>query len=223
MICIDTEELKSMFETKKKEELSEEILRRGLTSDQLKADRALMEEVAETVQVKMNNNKEDIELFVVSYCLSNMYSESGQICFPLKDSVNPKDMTTATLDELKESIKEGHSTDFGIMLSDGFRQFQLKQYKEKLDTDTLFSFIEKKVKHYGGDLGDTNLLVLLQSEDGLIDNVDFKDLVKRITDIDIKSDSEILIYYNEANKVDVINRVYPKLSTCRKESDRLSV
>ena len=67
-----------------------------------------------------------------------------------------------------------------------------------------------------GDIGDTNLLIVLQSDKPVdIGLVNFESLQQRIKALDYAFAGEILISYNEENKFNVINRVYPELATSR--------
>lgn len=217
MLCISRAEFENIYRQAKREELLAAIVDKGYSFEDMKADKAKMQEVAESVQADLMKNKDEIEIFVAQFGLLGMYPKDSDLCFVLKDIVDPRKTPVTSLKTLKSSIKEGSITDFGVMSDDGLRQFQLKQYKGKLNTDDLFAFIESKINHYGKDLGSTNLLILLQSEGGDISNVDFEELNKRIQGIGIKSDIEVLVSYNENNTHNVINVVYPKLGTLRKE------
>ena len=217
MLCISRAEFEEMYKQAKQEELLEAIITKGYSFEELQADKTKMQEIVDSVNVELIKNKDEIEIFVALFGHLGMYPKDSDVCFVLKDTIDPRKTPVKTLEDLKSSIKEGSITDFGIMSDDGLRQFQLKQYKGKLNTDDLFAFIEKKINHYGKDLGCTNLLVLLQSEGGDINDIDFEELNKRIIGIGIKSDVEVLISYNEENKFDVINVIYPTLGTCRKE------
>lgn len=205
-----------MYKQAKREEILTAVFDAGYSLEELKANKERMLEIVDSVQGEMIKNKEEIEIFVALFGHLGMYSPESKVCFILKDVVDPRKMPIRTLNELKASIKEGSITDFGIMSDDGLRQFQLKQYKEGLNTDDLFAFIEKKLNHYGKDLGSTNLLILLQTEGGDIGEIDFEELNRRVIGIGIKSDVEVLVSYNEENKFDVINVVYPTLGTSRK-------
>lgn len=217
MLCISRTEFEQMYKQARQKELLETIVAKGFSLEELKADLSKMQEVVNSVNAELIKNKEEIEIFVALFGHLGMYPKDSEVCLILKDTIDPRKIAIRTLDELKSSIKESAITDFGIMSDDGLRQFQLKQYKGKLNTDNLFAFIESKINHYGKDLGYTNLLVLLQSEGDDIVDIDFEELNKRISTIGIKSDCEVLVSYNEENKFDVINCVYPTLSTCRKE------
>lgn len=217
MLCISRKELEEMYKQARRRDLFAAIVAKGYSIDELKSDKSKMQEVVDYINAKLIKETKEVETFVALFEHLGMYPEGSEVCFVLKDTVDPRKKPVKTLEELKLSIKEGTITDFGIMSEDGLRQFQLKQYQGALNTGDLFSFINESINHYGKDLGHTNLLVILQSKDSNIDDVDFEDLNKRILGIGIKSDIEVLVSYNEDNKFDVINVVYPILGTCRKE------
>jgi len=217
MLCISRVEFEGIYKQAKQKELFAAIIEKGYSFEELKADMGKMQEVVDSVRAELIKNKEEIEIFVALFGHLGMYPKGSKVCFILKDAIDPRKTPISTLDDVKSSVKEGSITDFGIMSDDGLRQFQLKQYRNKLTTDDLFAFIEKKLNHYGKDLGNTNLLVLLQSEGGDVGDIDFEELNKRIIGTGIKSEMEVLVSYNEENKFDVINVVYPTSGTCRKE------
>lgn len=215
MVCLAKQEFLDMYSVAKKVELLREVERRGYTLDSLRADRAKMQEVVDAVGADHANDKEEIELFVALFSQLKHYPEGSQVCLILRDGLDPRKTAISTFAELKDSLKENEITDFAIMSDDGLRQFQLKQYKDKLTLDALFTFLQSKIKHYGGDLGDTNLLLILQSAGGDLGEVDLEELCTKLHQIGIKSKSEILLSLNEENKFDVIVRVFPTVGVLR--------
>lgn len=218
---MDRRELESMHRRARIKDLVEAIVQKNYTFDDLRNNLNKMEEVADFVNARLMKEKEEIEIFVALFGHLGIYPKNTQICFVLEDDFDPRKTAIKTLEELKASIKENALTDFGVMSGDGLRQFQLKQYKDELNTDGLFDFIKKKIEHYGKDLGQTNLLIILQGVGEDIGTIDFEILTKRLNEMGMKPGFEILVSYNEANKVDVINRVYPSLATCRMEREVL--
>lgn len=217
MICLSKGELEELYKQAKRKELLETIVSKGYSLDDLQGDKVKMEHVVDVVKANHTNDKEEIEISLTLFKYLRMYPEGSEVCFVLKDNVDPRKNPISSFIELKAALKEGTLTDFGIMSEDGLRQFQLKQYRSELNTENLFQFIKKKLAHYGNDLGYVNLFVQLQSSGGVIDNIDFKELKDRIGTLGIKTDIEVLVAYNEADQFDVINCVYPTLATLRKE------
>lgn len=222
MVCLTKDEFTAMYKGAKQAELFAEIVKMGYSLEEIRADKAKMQKVVDAVHSNRANDKEEIELFVALFSQLEHYPEGSHVCLILKDGLDPRKETPTTFDELKAALKENEITDFGIMSDDGLRQFQLKQYRGPLTTDDLFSFIESKVRHYGNNLGETNLLVVLQSPEADLGNVDFDDMCTRLNKIGIKSGSEILLSFNEENKYDVIVRVFPEVGHTKKEHQSLA-
>lgn len=217
MICMSRSELEGMYREARHEQLLKVISEKGYSINELREDRNKMQEVADQVRLTYLKSKEEIEIFVVLFGHLSMYPEGSEVGFILKDTINARTVSINTLEQLKSSIKENSITDFGIMSDGDLRQFQLKQFRGKLSTCDLFKFIEKKIRHYGKDLGNTNLLILLQSEEGNMDDVDLEELSKNIHSIGIKSDIEVMLSYNENNTHDVICVIYPEVKVLRKK------
>lgn len=215
MICLEREECEALYKDAKVKELLNATHDAGYTLFDLAQDKTKMEEIANEVSSRISTNKEEIEIFASVFCYLQFYPEGSRVCFVLEDSLNPSDLKVSSLDDLIGITKEYSITDFGIFSDDGLRQFQLKQFKGDLDTETLFSYIDGKLKKYGYDLGDANLLVVLQSSNDDMNNLSFKDLSEQLSQLELKSESHILISYNEDNKTNVINTVYPSLGTTR--------
>ena len=217
MLCLEKEEFENMYKEARYNDLFIFLESKGYSVDDLKKDPKKMEEVASSVSAELLKGKDEVEIFAALFEYSDVYGSDSMVCFVMKDTIDPRKKSVATLEELKDSIREDSLTDFSIMSDDGLRQFQLKQYKGKATTVDLFAFIVEKVTHYGKDLGNVNLLIVIQSPDSDIGDIDFEELHERIKSIGLKSESDILISYNEENKFDVINSVYPTLGTNRKE------
>ncbi len=212
-ICFDSFDLKQLFETEGKGRLIREIKKSGYSTEDLLIDESKIHEIVNTV--KLVKDKEDVEIFIALYSLFRFYPKESKICFLLKREVDPKKEPIDTLEKLKNSLKENDLTDFGLMTDDGLRNFQLKQYIETVSADGLFNFIKEKLLHYGNNLGDTNLLIILRATKGDIRGSFFHDLHKKLKTLSIKGDGCILVLYNEENKFDVMNTVYPNLGTTR--------
>ncbi len=216
MICFTQAELSGLYGTAKKLEIAKEIAAKGYAPIEMMFDPQKLNEIVDTLKERGLKSKEDVEIFVALFTYLEFYSEDSRVCFVMKDSFNPRKTPIQTFDELKNALKENELTDFAIASADGLRQFQLKRYRDELNTDSLLAFIQKKLAHYGNDMGGRNLLILLQADEGTdIGVIDFEVLSQALKESDIKTEDHILISYNEMNKVNVINTVYPTLGTTR--------
>lgn len=214
MVGFDFKELANLFIIDKKKIIKEKILEKGDSFDGLKNDTSRKMEEIVGLAHKTMQNKEDTEIYIALFIISQFYKNS-EILFSLKNDIDPRKKHINSLGELKNILKENGLTDFAFMSEDGLRQFQLKQYKEELNTEKVFNFIKKKLLHYSNDMGDINLLLILQKRESYIDGIDFYELNKSINRLKLKSSASIMLYYNEENKFSVINTVYPEVSTTR--------
>lgn len=183
----------------------------NLIKNKLKAEQI----VEEFVEQKMQD-KENIEIFIALFCFIEVYDSEQKICFDLKDNVNYKNIKIQNLNDLLKIVKENTINDFGLLDNVGIREFQLKQYRGPLQTQDIFDFLKKKIKHYGNDLGDTNLLVTLRSADHL-NQIDFREVHNRIMKLDLKFKGEVLIYHNENNSFYIVHQIYPEFKLLKQE------
>lgn len=219
-LCFDENDLKQLFESPLQLKLEEEVIRLGITPKELKKNRELMKSIVQNIP--QISSKEDIEIFSALYMYLNFFKKNSKVCFKLKDSFSPTREYVDTLEKLKVAIKENDLTDFLIMSDDGCRAFQLKEFTGETSTENLFALIEKKMRHYGYDMGDVNLLITMRSKGDIPEDF-FEDLHSRLLDLPIKGEGCILVSYNENNTHDVINTVYPKMGTTRIEYQPFSV
>ena len=217
MICLSQDEFEKIYKNARRHELFSAILEKGYSLGELGDDQFKVEDVVNSILPKIFSKKEEIEIFVALFEQLRMYPDGRQVCFPLKKSTDPRKLSISSLEDLKNAVEENTITDFGIICDDGLRLFQLKQYKGQLNTSDLLVFIERVINKYGRNFGDTNLLIVLQSENGDVGDVNWKEINERIACAGIKSDAEVLISFNENNMYDVIIQVYPKLGTLRKK------
>ncbi len=210
-IFFDSTDLKQLFEAPSREELAQATAKSGYTGIELLQDKNKMQEIADSI--KLIRDKEDVEIFTALYAFLKFYP-GAKIGFLLKAGFDPTKEPIDSLDKLKSSLKENDLTDFSFMRDDGVRAFQLKAYRGTTTSNGLFSFIKEKLLHYANDIGDVNLLFFLQSE-GNIEGSFFQDINKNLMALKIKGGGHILIYYNEEDKFEVINTVYPTLGTTR--------
>ena len=206
MICLEIRELLNLFKLFKVDQLYQEIQKRGYTIQELADDDSKSMEVTTAVSRAKNNN--EIEVFTPLFCFSRFYPRDSLICFRLQDSFKFKNNVNS-LDDLMNSVKENDLTDFGIY-SNGLREFQLKQYKDELNTNNLLNFIIKNINHYSNNLGEVNLLIMLQSIGGNMKDVNLIYLNKELKSCNFKA-GEVLLYYNAENQFNIIDKVYPDL------------
>ncbi len=218
MICLSLDELKANYKKDNIEKAFNIMRQKGYSPESLLGDKQKQSEIVDAVVANNLKHKEDVEIFAALNLFVTFFnSKEGKICFPLIDSVNLNIEPIRSIKRLKEVTKENSLTDFAIWYNDGLRQFQLKQYKGKLTTDDLFDFISNKLLKYGNNLGNVNFLIIIQGDVNSVSEIDFNELNNKISDLKLKYESEILIYYNEENKFNVVNQVYPGVKTRREK------
>ncbi len=219
MICFDKYELKHIFDAQWLLLLQQEIIKNDYsTEDLIRDNKAKIHEIV--ANSKPLKDKEDIEIFSALYIFPKFYSKESKICFLLKDGVDPRKKNIDSLDKLKNSLKENDLSDFLLWHDDGFRSYQLKAYTGKTEINDFFEFLKKKLFHYCNDLGQINLLINMQSQ-GAFTGDFFQDLHERIKKLGLKGAGHILVSYNEENKFDVMNTVYPTLGKTRVAHENL--
>jgi len=214
MICMDRADMLKLFHSKKIE-LIEEMQLKGYTVKELANNSEKMNQIVDIVVDRGLRDNAEVEIFIALFSILNFYPAESKVCFVLNNDFNLSKDIIHTLKDLKDAIKEYELTDFAILSSSRLGQFQLKRYRGELDTSSIFKSIKHNLAHYGNDLGDVNLLILLQTEGKDISVIDFHELNQQLIDCDFKSQGKILILYNEENKFDVINRIYPDVTTSR--------
>lgn len=212
-ICYDIPDLKRIFEAPWRQWMESEIVRRGYSTEDLllNGKERMHELVAEAQDLQ---GKEEIEIFFALYVFPRFYSEESQVCFPLNQNIDTRKTPINTLQQLKNSLRESDLTDFSIMSDNEYRQFQLKQYRGVTDSNDLLAFITQKLRHYGNNLGNVNMLVTLQSQ-GAIEGDFFGEIHRGLLAIGFPDTLCVLISYNEDDQFAVINTVHPTLGTTR--------
>ena len=214
ILCFTKNELSELFENSKKLELVEEIENRNLSTEDLRNNPQKMFKIAKIISDNTSQHRDNHEIFAGLFVFSDFYDKHSEICFELKNEFKQDRDKIFSLNDLNK-YRLGGPPDFIIKSGDGLREFEMKRYRNDLNTNTIFDFIKKKVEHYCNDLGDMNLLIVLQSEPFNILNIDFKILFENIKDLNFNFKGQILISYNENNEDVVINQVYPSLTTSR--------
>jgi len=215
IVCFLRDELSKLFEVAKKIELLQEIKKQNFSFDDLRADYTKMKKVADTVGERGAQHRDEHEIFASLFIFLDFYEVNSEVCFELRDKFNINKDRINTIEDLNKFRKSESDSDFIIKSRDGLRKFQLKRYRGDLNTQKIFNFIKEKIAHYGNNLGDTNLLIVLQSPAYTISQINFHELHDKIKSLNLKFQGQILISYNENNKEMVINQIYPALTTTR--------
>lgn len=208
-LCFAKEELLRVLEISNKKELIGEVFKQGFSFVDLIRDHSKMEKISDIVGERWAQDRDHHEIFAAAFVFHGFYKEGSEICFELK-GFNPNTHSISSIKDLNNFRQEVGTSDFIIKSEDGFRVFQLKRYRDDLTVEKLSEFIRDKIRHYGNNLGSTNLLIIFQS-DGYEFNLDFKELSERIKSFGFKFEGEILISFNQANKEEIIIRLYPEL------------
>ena len=215
VICFDKFELKQLFENAKKADIIIEMEKKGLSFNDLRNNKQKMIEISDALADKTVEHKNEHEIFAAAFCFLDFYKPNSQVGFELKNNFDTNKNKITNLDDLKNAREENTLSDFVVISDDGLRNFQLKRYRNALSTEAIFNFIKDKLRGYGNNLGSMNLLIILQVPNSDVSLVDFKKLNNQLRGLNLSFEGQILISYNENNKFDVINRVYPELGTSR--------
>ncbi len=223
LVCFDVQDIRRIFEATSREQLAKRIFEETslLQGDfpYFLRNKEKMHEIAS--QYSLVNDKDDVEIFTVAYMMLTFFPKDSRVCFFMKDGFNPTKHNINSLESLKINIKENHYTDVCLLGEDALRAFQLKSYKGNCNIVEFMSFLKKKLEHYAFDLGSTNLFITLGSSGEIEENF-FHNVHNELKKLNIKDIGEIMITYNENNKFDVLNTVYPRLTTNRVPYKRLS-
>lgn len=211
LLCFTINEMKELFRGEKLRQFDERV-RKGEFNVSDLYDRKNMEDIVSKMSKSISKSKEEVEIFCAIYLLEAFHTGDAHICFLMKDSFDPKKEERIEFDSLKKNVKENSLIDFLFFSGSESRAIQFKQYKGKANHDDLFAFIKKKITHYGGNLGQVNLLILLQSKNGEINDLNFELLNKRLLDDGLTFEGEILLSYNLQDEKSVITRIYPTVA-----------
>lgn len=211
-VCFTKTELSELFKSAKKQEMSEEMKKHGYSFDDLRRDYSKMEQLATIVGEKGAQHRDEHEIFASLFIFIVFYGKDAEVCFELDNTFDPNKNHINSLADLNKFRKGASDSDFIIKSQGNFRKFQLKRYRGNMSTQDLFDFIQKKIKHYGNDLGDTNLLVQLQPPAFTATKLDFHEIHKNLQALNLKFQGQILISYNQADQEHLIIQVYPELA-----------
>jgi hypothetical protein len=209
--CFTQPELRALHKAASIQELNSEMERRGVTIEDIMHDRAQMQEIANVAGDRGAANRDEHEIFAALFIFAQFYGTGSHICFELQNIFNANQDRISSLADLIRFRKIDTESDFMIRTGNDFRDFQLKRYRGVLDLDAIFDFIVEVVRHYGNNLGDTNLLIVLQSPDYTRMDIDFHELHNRITAVGFLFLGHVLISYNNNNTTQEIIQVHPEL------------
>lgn len=213
MIRLSKPELGELIRFAGYREITNALSQRGWSINDIRDDPAKMKAVSDAIAKRAVTDRDEHEIFGALFVFADFYSPDSGICFELKPGFNNTRDTISSLDDLKK-FREGDSdVDFAIMTGDQLRIFQLKRYRGELNTEVLLDFIKTKLRHYGNNLGDTNLLIITQSDIPDISGVDFTVMHQELTSMGLTFPGAILVSYNAMNRNMIINQVYPNLTT----------
>jgi len=211
--CFNKVELEFFYQKTLLLEILKEMRKRNVSFDDLKNDIQKMLDISDVASKRTSKNKEEHEIFSAFYIFLNFYKKDSQVCFELKNNFDTKKSING-LTDLRKAAEESTLNDFIIKSRSELRLFQLKRYRDEVNAEKVIRFIKKVLAHYGNNLGETNLLVMLESpkwysviKDGFFEKINIE-----LNNLNLKSESQILIAYNEDNKYSVIIQVYPKLT-----------
>lgn len=209
LICYDLNELEGLFHERGRGIIFKFLKENGYLLPGFQYKESELSRVLKGVN--LIHDKEDKEIFSILFVFKHFYEEEGKVCFYLRDNFDPKISVISSIDKLKLALKESDLTDFLFLHKDGFRAYQIKFYMGKLDTDNFFAFLQKKLKHYAYDLGETNLLIHLQSKDSIIPPNFFQDLHLKLKSTKIKGTGHIVVSLNEKDENHAMYTVHPFL------------
>lgn len=210
IVVLTKDELNSFYKDARQNEILKTLQEKGGSFSDLANNKHFKDEIIDSAVLKLGRDNDEVEIFVVSYMLPDFYDNDYEIGFSLRDGFNLAKDPINNLADLKKAIKKNSDVDFWILTKDGFRAFQLKRYRDDITNDALFAFLSEKLVHYCNDLGYTNLLILLQTQDDHDSKIDFEDLSKKIAMLGLNFPGSILVWFNEEDKFDVIVEIYPK-------------
>jgi hypothetical protein len=215
IVCFSRKEIELLLKDSQLVEIMEAFKESGISADELLADSAKMSKMVEPFVEKFKKDGDGTEIFNATFSFAAFYREKSEICFYLKNTFNPRKAFIRSWVALKGAIDKDSMSDFIIKNQQEFLSFQLKTYHDALTTDELFEFILRQINKYGRKMGKENLIVLIQSEDADISDVDFENLQNRLLELDLGSEAHVFISYNEADQFNVTNQIYPILGTRR--------
>lgn len=158
----------------------------------------------------LNNSSEsrDYEYYVAIFDLYELFNKDCEICYSLNKKFALRESVINTIDDLIYYREE--FPDVIVRFKKKYFEFELKRYKGKINLESLYDFIVKKIiRHYSGK---TNYLILLQSEPGSkLSYLMFKRLHKKLKQ-EGNFPGYLGISFNANNREMVSVRIFPELN-----------
>lgn len=158
----------------------------------------------------LNNSSEsrDYEYYVAIFDLYELFNKDCEICYRLNNKFTLRKSVINTIDDLIRFREE--FPDVIVRFKKKYFEFELKRYKGKINLESLYDFVLKKIiKRYSGK---TNYLILLQGEPGSkLSYVMFKKLHEKLKK-EGKFPGYLGLSFNAGNKDMVLVRIFPELN-----------
>lgn len=212
ILCFSKDELRKLHKDSKIPELLQEMARRGISFDDLRASPTSMQEIANVVGDRGASDRDEHEVFAALFSFSRFYEPGCEVCFEVNRNFDPTNPQITTLADLNRYRQGVNTSDFMIRSNDGFRRFELKRYRGTMDAQNIFEFIREKIAHYANNLGDTNLLIQLQPVPYSRTHIEFQEIHENLQALGLKFQGEVLISFNQNNEKHILVQVYPGIS-----------
>ncbi len=194
------------------------LSQRGLTLTDLRNNPTLLESIADDLGKRNAASRDNHEIFTALFTVVDFFPEGSLVGFPMKQSFSPEKNTIMNIDDLLASKEINSLNDFLIHTKDEIYSFQLKRYRGKPDTQELLVFLRETISGYYGQLGDTNLLVILQPESNDLAAIDFDSLHTGLRGTKDLGNGTVLITYNANGERNVIQQVHPERAISARDS-----
>lgn len=217
LLCFSRAELEALHHDMQILLMKKEMHKQGVTLEDLEQDWELgrserFRQLAYPAASLTAQDRDEHEVFFAWQILHEFFQEEDSICFEASRDYVPGKTQIETMQDLHR-YRDDALGDCIIKSKDGYRIFQLKRYRGALTAPDLSEFIKNKIDKYG-NLGDTNLLVILQPQlpDVYLDDIDFDALHVSLKEARLRIDAQILLAFNANNNFSVIYQLYPDLA-----------
>lgn len=212
IICYEKKELEKLFKASMSHKIERKLANLGIPMGALINNFQKIEQLIDGIIKRTAQDRDEHEIFFAIYVMSNFYDEEVNIGFKMKSGYNPERDNIHSMDDLISFRQIDTDYDFIIQTRDGFRMMQLKRYRGELSTESIFAFLKGKIKGYGNNLGDTNLLILIQpNKDFDVATLDLEQLNVNIQTLNLSFRGQIILAWNERNVNNLLVQIYPEL------------
>ncbi len=200
IVCYSKKELVDIFKNYGKKDL------KGKVSIDVERLKKTLENFSKVLRSRDNH-----EIFIATFSFLDFFESKSEVCFKLENFNTNKDRAN-TLEELNRF--RAKTPDFIIKSGDKLlRHFELKRYRNKIDTEELFNYIKKTIREYGDNIGNTNIIFLIQPEKPFMRvEINFQNLYQNIKSLNYKFNGQILLNWNENCDQNILVQLYPKLT-----------